>query len=248
LTGLSRGQAIVAAAVALIAGGLFATLWLRPGPDLAFEERRDLPGFRQLAGTGAAGLTGALALLPSGPSLPVPDDLCRALFADPGDPVVGLGPVDLALFTDYQCPYCRVLSRLVLAQAEAGAVRAVVKEWPVLGPGSVTAARLALAADAQGDFTAMHTRLMRTAFIPTPDYAREVAEDTGLDPDVLLADMQDPGRIAHFERVAALAGAFGFRGTPAMVVGRTVVEGAITEAQLAALIAAEAEGPGCVSG
>jgi protein-disulfide isomerase len=248
LTGLSRAQIAFAAAVALIAGVLFATLWLRPGPDLAFEERRDLPGFRQLAGTGGAGLTGALALLPAGPSLPLPDDLCRALFADPGDPVVGDGPVDLALFSDYQCPYCRVLSGLVLARAERGAVRAVFKEWPVLGPGSVTAARLALAADAQGDFARMHARLMRTAFIPTPDYAREVGEDTGLDPDRLLADMEDPARLAHFERVAALAGAFGFRGTPAMVVGRTVVEGAITEAQLDALIAAEAEGPGCVSG
>jgi protein-disulfide isomerase len=186
--------------------------------------------------------------LPAGPSLPLPDDLCRALFADPGDPVVGDGPVDLALFSDYQCPYCRVLSGLVLARAERGDVRAVFKEWPVLGPGSVTAARLALAADAQGDFARMHARLMRTAFIPTPDYAREVGEDTGLDPDRLLADMEDPARLAQFERVAALAGAFGFRGTPAMVVGRTVVEGAITEAQLDALIAAEAEGPGCVSG
>jgi protein-disulfide isomerase len=248
LTGLSRAQLAVAGAVALIAGVLFATLWLRPGPDLAFAERRDLPGFRQLAGTGGAGLTGALALLPAGPSLPLPDDLCRALFADPADPVVGDGPVDLALFSDYQCPYCRVLSGLVLAQAEGGAVRAVFKEWPVLGPGSVTAARLALAADAQGDFARMHARLMRTAFIPTPDYALEVGEDTGLDPDRLLADMEDPARLADFERVAALAGAFGFRGTPAMVVGRTVVEGAINEAQLDALIAAEAEGPGCVSG
>jgi protein-disulfide isomerase len=246
LTGLSRAQIAFAAAVALVAGGLFAALWLRPGPELAFEDRRDLPGFRQLAGTGGSGLTGAL--MPGGPSLPVPDDLCRALFADPGDPVVGDGPVELALFSDYQCPYCRVLSRLVLARAEAGAVRAVFKEWPVLGPGSVTGARLALAADAQGDFAAMHARLMRTAFIPTPDYAREVAADTGLDPDRLLADMQGEMPPAVFERVAALAGAFGFRGTPAMVVGRTVIEGAITEAQLDALIAAEAEGPGCVSG
>jgi len=245
---LPGGAPAVTAAVALIAGGLFATLWLWPGPDLDFEERPDLPGFRQLAGSGGAGLTGALAMLPAGPALPVPDNLCRALFDDPGDPVVGDGPVDLALFGDYQCPYCRVLSGLVLARAEAGAVRAVFKEWPVLGPGSVTAARLALAADAQGDFARMHARLMRTAFIPTPDYAREVGQDTGLDPDRLLADMEGPAPAAVFERVAALAGAFGFRGTPAMVVGRTVVEGAITEAQLDALITAEAEGPGCVSG
>jgi protein-disulfide isomerase len=242
LLGLAAAAALVLAAARVLAP---------PAPDLAFAERPDLPGFRALGtaaapgGTSAAAL-GPLALLgPDAAPAAVPADACAALYADPSDPVIGDGPVAAALFTDYRCPYCRVLSGLLRARAEAGALRLVVKEWPILGPDSARAARAALAADAQGAFAAVHDRLIRTSFVVNEGYLEDVARTLDLDAGRLAADADGPAVGAALARTAALAGHFGFRGTPGLVVGRTIVEGALDAGTLDALIAAETRDGGC---
>ena len=80
------------------------------------------------------------------------------LFSDPNAPVLGnpAGQVPIAEFFDYRCPYCRrmhpAISRLLEADHD---IRFVAKNWPILGPVSVTAARVALAANWQGRFAAV---------------------------------------------------------------------------------------------
>ena len=87
------------------------------------------------------------------------EDLVRG----PGAVVLGnpTGDVTIIEFFDYRCPYCRqmhpMLNRLL---AEDHGVRFVAKEWPVFGGPSVTAAKIALAADWQGKYTAVHQALM----------------------------------------------------------------------------------------
>ena len=85
---------------------------------------------------------------------------------------------------------------------------------------------------------------MKTAFVPTPRYLRHLAEQAGIDPDRLLQDMNSAGIEAEIEENKALAAVIGFPGTPGLVVGRTVVIGAIGDAELRSLIQRErADGP-----
>ena len=238
-----------AAATALLGGGA----WLaRRGSDLAFEPHPAMPGFRLVAGgrvSGGSGLGDGLIGLGAAPEpgregrrervRRVP---CAALFGGPTPP----GVVPVASFSDYSCPFCRVTTER-LAEVEGrsgGGVRVAWHELPLLGASSRTAARAALAAARQGAYPAMHARLMRAGFQITPAYLDAVAGELGLDAERLRADMASPAIEAALGTSAALADAFGFPGTPAMVVGRTVVVGEIGARRLAALIGRErADGP-----
>jgi len=240
---MSRSRITALAILAVLAG-----LWLSrahwwPSPALVFTERAAPAGFRDLGGGPVSAGPGALGPLP-GDAVPAVGDVCRALFHDAEDPRIGAGPVAAVYLTDYRCPYCRVLGALLLAEADAGRITLIVKEWAALGPASVAAARLALAADRQGAFRPVHERLKTSAFIPTPAYVEAVAADYGLDPARLAADAASPAIGAQLARAAALARGLGFPGTPGLVVGRSVVSGAIDRATLTALIDAEAKGGG----
>src|SRR5438876_2454386 len=85
------------------------------------------------------------------------------VFDDPDAPVAGnpQGNASLVEFFDYRCPYCKqVVPSLEALLAEDRQLRLVYKEFPVLGPDSVTAARAALAARKQDKYDAMHRALM----------------------------------------------------------------------------------------
>ena len=245
---------------ALVGGGVAASLLLGPAawralrePALVFEPHPAVPGFRRIAagaassGTlgrfdGLVGLAGPLDATREAALTAVLSDLCGALFGGPVPP----GAVPVASFSDYNCPYCRVLTeRLAAIEARSrSTVRVRWHELPLLGEASRTAARAALAAARQGAYPAMHARLMRSRFQLTPAYLDAVAEEIGLDPGRLRADMASPTTLAELRRSAALADVFGFPGTPVMVVGRTVVVGEIGESTLERLIARErADGP-----
>ena len=83
------------------------------------------------------------------------------MFRDPDSPVGGnpSGDVTLVEFFDYNCPYCKMMAPLI-AQAESvdPQLRIVYKEFPILGAGSVYAAKAALAANKQGKYEAFHPR------------------------------------------------------------------------------------------
>ncbi len=86
-----------------------------------------------------------------------------AIFNDPDDPVVGnlQGDVTLVEFLDYQCGYCKsVWQDLADVVDSDGKVRVIYKDFPILGPASVTAAKAALAAQRQGKYQALHYALM----------------------------------------------------------------------------------------
>ena len=245
---LVGGGALLALGAARLAGG---------EAPLAFEPHGAVPGFRRIAAggvsRGAAAGSGALIGL-SEPLDPIAEAAREAVLADPCVALFGgavpPGTVPVASFSDYNCPYCRVATE-DLAAIEArsgGSVRVRWHELPLLGPGSEVAARAALAADRQGAYPAMHARLMRARLVPTPAYLEEVAIDLGLDASRLLTDMTSPEVEARLDRSAAAADAFGLPGTPAMVVGRTVVVGALGDRALERLIERErADGPipGC---
>lgn len=155
----------------------------------------------------------------------------RELFDDPDSPVAGnpKGDVSLVEFFDYRCPYCKqVVPALEALLAEDKQLRFVFKEFPVLGPDSVTAAKAALAARRQGKYDAMHRALMATKGQLNEAAVFKVAGAAGLDVDRLKRDMSAPeiGRMLKVNH--KLAEALEIRGTPAFVVGDEIVPGAIS--------------------
>ncbi len=102
-----------------------------------------------------------------------------------------------------------------------------MKEFPILGPESVVAARMALAAVKQDRYEELHFAFMSAPGRLTEDGAYRIAEDLGLDMDQLRSDMEDPAIDDMLQRNYTLAQALQINGTPAFVIGDEVVRGAI---------------------
>lgn len=239
---------LLVVAAALIGVNVFNSH--RTADDLEFQPRAQPDGFRDLVLSGGTSRPDPAAVPLAGVDFgagrrdtePV-TDICTALFDDPNDPAAG--PADAAVtiveFFDYQCPYCRVVSSyLGDIRAKDPRLRVVYKEWPILGPASEQAARAALAAARQGKYLSFHETLMKTRGIPTEAIFRYAAEETRIDPDRLLRDMQTAETGETLRRNDRLAKQLGFTGIPSFVVGRTIVQGAITRDELETLIDLEA--------
>ncbi len=163
------------------------------------------------------------------------------LVNDPATPVAGNPDGDVALveFFDYRCGYCRrVLSSMQALMDEDDQLKVVFKELPVLGDDSVRAARAALASQMQDEtlYLRFHLALM-TADDLSADGIRGIAANIGLDPDQLEQDMKSDEVAAAIDANYQLASALGIEGTPAFVIGETLVPGAVDKQRLAALIA-----------
>lgn len=162
------------------------------------------------------------------------------LEADPNAPFVGAAEPSAVVveFFDYNCPYCKRSAGDVKALLESDAeVRVVFREWPILGEGSVFAARAALAAREQGKYLEMHDGLMAMRGRAEEASVLALAREIGLDIDRLVQDMEGEAVTAHIETSRGLAQALGITGTPAFVVGNALAPGAIPLAQLQALVA-----------
>ena len=209
--------------------------------DFEFEPVPGVPGFRQIAGGDTSGNINPLAGIEapgSGKDAEVQEavraDVRGALFGQS----LGKGVVPIASFSDYYCPFCRLLTqKLAKIESEAdGRIRITWHEWPLLGSNSEYAARAALAADLQGAYVAFHKRLMRTSFVPTQSFLEALARSIGIDPARMVADIESAAVSKRLHTSKALASVFRFRGTPALVVGTTVIVGAVSDASLQALI------------
>lgn len=162
------------------------------------------------------------------------------LFRSAADPVMGnpKGDVTLVEFFDYQCGYCkRVFEPLMDVVEKDGNVRLVMKELPILGPASVMAARYAMAAKMQGKYEAFHGGMMTNKAPVTEETVKQVAREAGLDMARLEKDAQSEAIADSLRETMKLASTLGIRGTPAFVVGDTLIPGAAPAEQIAAAIA-----------
>lgn len=163
-----------------------------------------------------------------------------ALFRDGDSPTGGNpgGDVVMVEFNDYQCPYCKRAHQAVKSVTSAdGKVKIIYKDLPILGEPSRIAALAALASVKQGKHTQLHNALMEYNGKLDRDRILEIAASTGLDVAQLQKDMEEPKLKEIIDRNIALANALGIRGTPAFVVGKQFVPGAIDAATLKQLIA-----------
>ncbi|XKM38403.1 DsbA family protein (plasmid) [Rhizobium ruizarguesonis] len=162
------------------------------------------------------------------------------IFNDPASPL-GANPTGDAVlveFFDYNCPYCRRATPMLneLEQADKG-LRLVFKEFPILGPGSVFAARAALASQKQGKYLAFHKAMMTYEGRITETSSLDVAADVGLDVERLKKDMEDPAIDETIKRNIALAQALRISGTPTFVAGKEVLQGLADADRMKQLIA-----------
>jgi protein-disulfide isomerase len=131
--------------------------------------------------------------------------------------------VVLVEFYDYACPYCKAsnphVDRLV---KENDDLRVVYRELPILGPDSVSAARLSLAASKAGRFNRFHDALY-AAGRPAPQTNAAAAQAAGIPAE----PPNDPAIEAELRRNFQLAGQLGATGTPVFVVGDRVLNGAV---------------------
>ncbi len=165
---------------------------------------------------------------------------------DPNAPVIGNpeGDVTVVEFFDYNCPYCkRAAPELEALIAADDNIRVVFREWPILGDGSVFAARAALAARKQGKYEAFHWEMMELRGRAEEASVLAAAEKIGLDMDALRADMDAPDIEEHIGQSMRLAELLGFSGTPSFVIGDALVPGFVPIDELERLVgeAREAE-------
>ena len=159
-------------------------------------------------------------------------------------PVLGDPGADVALieFFDYNCPYCR-RAKPVISEVMEGdpGVRIVGREWPILGEGSVFAARAALASQEQGLYEPFHWAMMGMTGRAERDSVLRIAEEVGLDVERLLVDMEAPSIDAHIAESRRIADLLGITGTPSFVVGETLLPGLVDADTLARAVEAARE-------
>jgi protein-disulfide isomerase len=131
--------------------------------------------------------------------------------------------VTLVEFFDYACPYCKASNPAIdrLVQEDKG-LRVVYRELPILGPDSLTAARLSLEASKLGRFAQFHDTLWK-AGRPAPETIATAAQAAG----IAAQPQNDPAAEAELKRNFQLAGQLGATGTPLFVVGNRVMNGAV---------------------
>ncbi len=207
----------------------------RPYPG---RSRRDALG---LLGAGAVML--GLQVAPRTAQAEDENVLTEALvLRDPDIPVAGnpKGDITIVEYFDYQCPYCRKIEpELHQVVHDDGKVRLVQKDWPILGPVSVVAAKLVLACRYQDKYLQAHDALIALNSKLTEPRLREVLAGAGIDVDRATADRDTNAKAidAILARNNDQATAFGFKGTPSFIVGKFRVPGVLTMEQFAMAIA-----------
>ena len=161
------------------------------------------------------------------------------LLRDPASPVGAnpAGDVSIVEFFDYRCPYCKAVAPdLDKALAQDGKVKLVYKEFPILGPVSVTASKAALAAQMQGKYVPFHQKLISYKGNLDDATIYKLAEDVGLDLAKLKADMTKPEIQAIIDKNTKLADKLNVQGTPGFIVGQELIPGAASVDELTAAI------------
>jgi protein-disulfide isomerase len=150
------------------------------------------------------------------------------------------GRVTLVEFFDYNCGYCRrALADMQTLLRDDIDLRVVLKEFPILGSGSVAAARVSIAVRMQDakKYLAFHRGLLSDKGQVDKSSALAIAREMGLDMRRLEQDLSSDEVTQTLEESAKLAGAVGINGTPGYVIGDAIIPGAVGVARLEESIA-----------
>jgi protein-disulfide isomerase len=158
------------------------------------------------------------------------------------------GNVTMVEFFDYNCGYCKraLVDTLTLLKDDPD-LRVVLKEFPILGPGSLEAARVSIAVRMQdpsgAKYLEFHRRLLAGIGPADRASALAVARDIGLDVTQIERDLSSDEVRASLEENTTLARAVGINGTPGYIIGNAIVPGAVGAARLKENIALARNAP-----
>jgi protein-disulfide isomerase len=161
---------------------------------------------------------------------------------DPDNPVFGNpnGDITIVEWFDFNCPYCRKIEpELRQVVQDDGKVKLVMKDWPILGPVSVTASRMALACKYQDKYDKAHDAMIGVSSKLTEPRIYELLAGAGVDVDRARKDLATNAKAIDgmLARNSATAEGLGFRGTPSFIVGKFRVPGVLTMDQFEQVIA-----------
>ncbi len=142
------------------------------------------------------------------------------------------GDVNFVEFFDYNCGYCkRAMGDMLDLLKRDPKLRVTLKEFPVLGPGSVEAARVAVAVRMQDPdgkkYLDFHQKLLGGRGQADKAKALAAAKEAGLDMAKLEKDLASPEIDATLTENFKMAEDMGLNGTPSYVIGKEVVVGAV---------------------
>jgi protein-disulfide isomerase len=165
-------------------------------------------------------------------------DNAQALFNSPRHVTLGnpQGDVTFVEFFDYNCGYCKRAMSDMMELLKDPKLKVVLKEFPVLGPGSVEAAQVAVAVRMQDKtgkkYLDFHQKLMGGRGQADKAKAMAAAKDSGLDMARLQKDLTSDEIRVSLQESFKLAESLGLNGTPSYVVGNDVLIGAVGLAAL----------------
>ncbi len=142
------------------------------------------------------------------------------------------GDVTVVEFFDYNCGYCKraMADKLALLKSDPK-LRLVLKEFPVLGPGSIEAAQVSIAARMQDPggkkFLDFHNKMLSGRGQADRARALAVAKEAGFDLARIESDLKSAEVRESLEEVMGMAEALGINGTPTYVIGETIIPGAV---------------------
>ena len=156
------------------------------------------------------------------------------------------GKVTMVEFFDYNCGYCkRAMPDVMRMVEEDKDLKLVLKEFPILGPGSLVAAKAAIASKKQGKYWDFHLALLGHEGHVEADTVMDIAKSVGLDVQKLKADMESEEIGDVLEANMSLAQKLGIQGTPAFIIDETLIPGAIGFEALTASVKQVRDQGGC---
>ncbi|WP_457648814.1 DsbA family protein [Profundibacter sp.] len=139
------------------------------------------------------------------------------------------GDVTVVEFSDYRCPYCkRAHKEVAQLLAQDDNIRFIYKEFPILGPDSLTAAQFAVAVllqDGPEKYREVNNALMEMRGDPSEAALSAIANDHGLDPVSLLEAMKSSEVMQVIQANRALGQRLKISGTPTFIIGDQIVRG-----------------------
>lgn len=160
---------------------------------------------------------------------------------DPRDLVINPnGKVTVVEFFDYRCGYCKLIAPEVVKLIEENPdVRFVFKEMPIFGEVSDTAAKMALTPQGKAKGLELYQAWMAEKALDEAGLDRHLAK-VGLNPADVRKAAADPAIERQIIEIRELAQALKIEGTPAFIIGNTMIPGADLPALKAAITAAKA--------
>lgn len=203
--------------------------YLVKNPEILRDAAAELDAREKLAATKAR------QQIVGDPASPLFDVANQAVIGNPG------GAITLVEFFDYNCGYCkRALGDLARLMKDNPDLRVVLRDLPILSPGSVEAAKIANSATNQfkgAKFWEFHQKLLGSHGPVGKAEAIAVAKDLGADVDKLNKGAETPEVSAAIDQSMELAKDLSINGTPSYVIGDEVVVGAVGYNDLQAKIA-----------